>query len=88
MDNGLRQIATAHTKWGGDGSLHDASSYGGKVDDIEARFLSARKALATIAGVNCLQNMQGATRLEKRDKLLKQAELMPEALVKLLRQQK
>ena len=88
LEKGLNHLSEAHTKWGLEGSLRDASSYDGKVENIEGCFLTARKALATIAGVNCLANLTGKQRLDKRDALLRQAHLMPDALAKLLRQQR
>ena len=88
LETNLTNASAAHTRWGMEGSLRDAPSCDDKVEVIEANFLTARKALAAIAGVNCLCNLQGKARLEKRDKILRQSELLPGGLVKLLREQK
>ena len=88
LDKNLTFLSAAHVKWGLPGTLLDDSSYDGKVETIDDIFQTARKALATIAGVNCLTNMNGKARLDRRTALLSQVPLMPQVLGKLLRQQK
>ena len=88
LEKALTDLSMSYTKWGMEGTLRDAPSYEGKVVTIEENFLTGRKALATIAGVNCLANLQGKARLERRDTIIKQDFLLPDALAKLLRQQK
>ena len=88
LEKALAYVSHAHVEWGMPGTLQDESSYDGKVATIDDVYQTARKALATIAGVNRLANMNGKARLDRRTALMGQVNLMPEVLAKLLRQQK
>ena len=86
LEKALKESSKAHAAWGLDGTLRDG--HADQVAQVEENYLTAKKALATIAGVNCLANMTGLARLEKRDVLLRQVDLMPESLSALLKKQK
>ena len=64
--------------------MRDNARWAGQMSEIDATYRKATQALVTIAGVNCLSNLQGAAKLEKRDALLKRKELMPKAVQELL----
>ena len=60
--------------------MKDDSSYAEAINQVHDNYLTSKKTVATIAGVNCLANLVGVARLEKRDVLTKQADIMPELL--------
>ena len=57
------------------------------MEQVENNFCCAKKAVGTIAGVVCLKNTSGWTRLVTRQQLLEKADLMPTTLVSAVREQ-
>ena len=78
--NKLHEVSRTWTKWGGSpGVLLDPewkSDLKASHDILE----NARKALRTIAGVNCLHNLTGQTRLEAAKKILQKKDMLPKYL--------
>ena len=77
----MKAASKSHSLWGLESTLRDDAHHAADMLQVEENYKAAKKALATIAAVNCLANMQGTQKLEKRDALLRQADLMPKLLV-------
>ena len=85
LEKAMREASKAYTTWSLGASpmtLRDDPELADAVRQVEDSFLCAKKALVTIAGVNCLANTSGIERLNKRDQLLEKADLLPKLLVR------
>ena len=85
LESALKATSKAYQEWGLPGTLGCCAWASEDVACAEANYRTAKKALVTTAAVNCLANMTGAQKLEKRDQLMqKQEEFLPELLIKAL----
>ena len=84
LEKAIKEASNVHTEWGLEGTLRSNAVFACQMKQVDATYFTAKQAVITTAGVNCLSRMQGATRLQQRDKLLQQKQLMPMAFQQLL----
>ena len=80
LDQAMKKGASLYIMWGLGGVLEHEAPYKGDMEAVVKNYISAQKGLATIAGVNCLVNLTGQEKIDKKTKLLRQVELLPKLL--------
>ena len=66
MDQAMKKGASLYIMWGLGGVLKEEKPYKGDMEAVDKNYKSAKKALATIAGVNCLANLTGQKKVDKK----------------------
>ena len=86
LEQAIAAASKARELWGFSAPVEEHADYGKSFSNAENNYLTAKKAIATIAGCNCLANMRGKEQTSMRDSLKakEQYKHMPALLVKQL----
>ena len=81
LEKAMKEAAKFYITWGLGGDIKAEEPFVTPMEEVDKIYMQAKKALAVIAAINCLVNLTGQAKLDRKAVLLNQSVLLPTMLV-------